>query len=124
MPPKSFTVSQKGRDQLVKLKRLTGLEHWNEISRWAFCVSLAEPNPPTKEVDSANSNIDIDWQVFGGAHHELYWALVKERCKRDGLEIDETTLGQQFRLHLHRGLSYLASDRDTKSIADLMRSLL
>ena len=34
--------------------------------------------------------------------------------------IDETTLVQQFRLHLHRGLSYLASDKSIKGISSLV----
>ena len=121
MPIKTIRPSQKARDQLVKLKRLTGLEHWNEICRWGFCVSLAEENPPTKEIISADSNIEMNWQTFGGAHHELYWALLKERCRRDGMGLDETTLAQQFRLHLHRGLSYLASDKSMRSIDSLLK---
>lgn len=82
---------------------------------------MAEENPPTKEIISADSNIDMNWQTFGGAHHGLYWALLKERCRRDGVGMDETTLAQQFRLHLHRGLSYLASDKSMRSIDSLLK---
>ena len=27
------------------------------------------------------------WHVFGGEHHELYLAVLKERCVRDGLDL-------------------------------------
>ena len=34
--------SQQAKDQLIKFKRVTGIEHWNILCRWALCVSLAE----------------------------------------------------------------------------------
>jgi DNA sulfur modification protein DndE len=62
----------------------------------------------------------LSWQVFGGEMHELYLALLNERCKRDGLGTTEV-LGRQLRLHLHRGISYLAAPHTVRSIADLVR---
>jgi len=47
--------------------------------------------------------------VFGGECHELYLALLKERCAGDGLGTSDEVLGRQFRLHLHRGIGYLAA---------------
>ncbi|MEC4852574.1 MAG: DndE family protein, partial [Jaaginema sp. PMC 1079.18] len=38
----------------------------------------------------------------------------------DGLGTDKATLIAQFRLHLHRGIGYLAGDPDLKKIEDLM----
>jgi DNA sulfur modification protein DndE len=69
---------------------------------------------------SADSNVEMTWAVFGGGH-ELYLALLKERCARDGLGASEEILGQQFRLHLQRGIGYLASPHKIRSIADLVR---
>ena len=115
--------SQRAKDHLIKLKRLTGLQHWNELCRWGFCVSLAESTPPSRGSDSPESSIQMSWHQFGGEYHAIFTALLKERCKQDGLEINDATLTQQFRLHLHRGLSYLASDRDIKNIADLLGRL-
>jgi len=40
-------VSERGRDQLVRLKRPTGIQHWNVLCRWAFCMSLADSCVPT-----------------------------------------------------------------------------
>jgi DNA sulfur modification protein DndE len=64
---------------------------------------LRQPHPPTPVEIPANSNVELTWQVFGGEAHELYLALLKERGTRDGLELSEAVLAQQFRLHLHRG---------------------
>ena len=57
----------------------------------------------------------------GGETQELYLAILKERCERDGLGTAEKVLARQFRLHLHRGISYLATPHATRSIADLVR---
>lgn len=115
--------SYKARDQLLKIKRLTGLQHWNEICRWGFCLSLAEPTSPSQQTIEPESNIDMTWHQFGGDYYDIYYALLKERCHRDSLGIDEETLEHQFRLHLHRGVSYLAADRQLQSIADIINQV-
>ena len=66
----------------------------------------------------------MTWQVFGGEAHELYLALLKERCEQDGLGTSDDVLLRQFRLHLHRGISYLATPQAIRSIADLIRLAL
>lgn len=107
-------LSKQAREQLIRLKRYTGIEHWNVLCRWAFCRSLAEPSVPPPARIPADSNVEMSWRVFGGRHHELYMALLKERCLRDGLEIEDDVLAGQFRLHLHRGIAYLANDRQVR----------
>jgi DNA sulfur modification protein DndE len=84
-------------------------------------LSLGQPAPPTPLDIPSDSNVEITWDVFGGEAHELYLALLKERCVRDGLGLDEDVLLRQFRLHLHRGLSQLATPGRIRSIAELVR---
>ena len=112
-------VSTQAKDLLVRLKRTTGIKQWNVLCRWAFCVSLAEPSKPAPISLVADSNVEMSWRVFGGRYADLYWALLKERCMCDGLGTDHETLVQQFRLHLHRGISYLAGNRELRTIKDL-----
>jgi DNA sulfur modification protein DndE len=57
--------------------------------RWAFCLSLRQPSPPTPVEIPADSNVEMSWQVFGSE---------KERCERDGLRTSDDVLGRQ----LHR----------------------
>lgn len=104
-------VSKQAREQLIRLKRHTGIEHWNVLCRWAFCRSLAEPSVPPPARIVTDSNVEMSWRVFGGRQHEVYMALLKERCLRDGLGVEDQALDEQFRLHLHRGIAYLAGDR-------------
>ena len=83
-------------------------------------MSLAEDSIPPVAKIPADSNIEMSWKVFGGSNHELYMGLLKERCLSDKLGTDPDTLAQQFRLHLHRGISYLAGNKKLRKIEDLI----
>lgn len=112
-------IDDQGREQLIRLKRHTGVETWNVLCRWAFCASLAEKTRPPLRLFKGEPAVEIAWKVFGGQHHELYLALLKQRCKRDGYALTDAVLHEQFRLHLHRGLGYLAANRAVRSIDGL-----
>jgi DNA sulfur modification protein DndE len=120
MPVEHIRLSQAGRDQLVTLKRRTGIGHWNVLCRWAFCRSLAEPSQPPAARLPADSNVEMTWKVFAGPHGDELWALLRRRCHRDGLPLDEDNLAAQFRLHLHRGIGYLVGDPQVTDIAGLV----
>jgi DNA sulfur modification protein DndE len=124
MSIKQIRVSSQARDQLIRVKTKPGIPQWNIVCCWAFCLSLQQPTPPTPVDIPADSNVEMSWPVFGGECHELYLALLKERCLADGLDLGEETLGRQFRLHLHRGISYLAAPHAIRSIGDLVRLVL
>lgn len=113
-------LSQQAKDQLIRLKRITGIGSWNVLCRWGLCASLAEPSiPPIKRIP-ADSNVEMSWRVFAGHHSDLYLGLLKERCLQDRLGTDDETVALQFRLHLHRGISYLAGNRELCGIEDLI----
>jgi DNA sulfur modification protein DndE len=118
---KQVRLSSQAKEQLIRLKARTGIVHWNILCRWAFCLSLRQPSPPAPIDLPADSNVEMTWQVFGGDCHELYLALLKERCAADGLGTSDDVLGRQFRLHLHRGIGYLAAPQSIRSISDLFR---
>ncbi|WP_077953634.1 DndE family protein [Salmonella enterica] len=42
-------LSEKAKQQLITLKRRTGIDNWNVLCRWAFCLSLAEKAVPPHE---------------------------------------------------------------------------
>jgi hypothetical protein len=42
-------------------------------------------------------------------------------CLEDGLDLSEEVLSRQFRLHLHRGISYLATPQLIRTIGDLIQ---
>jgi DNA sulfur modification protein DndE len=118
---KQFRLSAQAREQLIRLKTRTGITQWNVLCRWAFCLSLRQSTPPTPIEVPSDSNVEMMWQVFGGEAQELYLAMLKERCAMDGLGTSDDVLLREFRLHLHRGISYLATPQAIRSIADLVR---
>jgi DNA sulfur modification protein DndE len=103
-------ISPVAKDQLITLKRRTGLKHWNELGRWALCRSLAEPTRPPDVPIPTEGGIEIDWRTFAGRASDLYLDLIRQRCVVDGLEPDEKTVQRQLLLHLHRGIGYLIGD--------------
>jgi DNA sulfur modification protein DndE len=124
MSIKQFRLSAQARDQLIRLKTRTGITQWNILCRWAFCLSMRQSTAPTPLEIPSDSNVEMTWQVFGGEAHELFLALIKERCEHEGLGTSDDVLLRQFRLHLHRGISHLATPQATRSIGDLVRLAL
>lgn len=120
MPVEHVRVSSQAREQLIQLKRRTGIQNWNALCRWALCLSLAEPSIPPSSAFSPAHGVEMTWRTFAGEYEDLYWALIRQRCHRDGLSTDEATVATQFRLHLHRGLGYLFGDKELRSISDLI----
>ncbi|UIE36196.1 DNA sulfur modification protein DndE [Leptodesmis sichuanensis] len=119
-PIDRIKLSQSAKDQLIKLKRVTKIDQWNILCRWALCRSLAEPTPPSPVPIPGDSNVEMTWPTFGGEMADLLLIALKQRCYNDGLPIDRETLATQFRLHLHRGIGYLAGDPNIKKIEDLV----
>jgi DNA sulfur modification protein DndE len=109
-------ISQSARDQLMRLKRDTGIQNWNVLCRWALCLSLAEPSipPPAKIV--ADSNVEMKWETFGGEHADTYDVIFRQRCFEDGVELSDESIGEYFKLHLHRGIGYLFGDKKYRDI--------
>lgn len=124
MSIETVRISAQGREQLSRLKRYTGVENWNVLCRWAFCVSIAEATKPPMTIVKSEGGVEMTWKTFGGQQAELYLALLKNRCLQDGIDLDDGNLAEQLRLHLHRGLAYLAANRQVRSIVDLIERAL
>jgi DNA sulfur modification protein DndE len=117
----TIKLSERAKNQLVTLKRKTGITNWNILCRWGFCVSLGEASiPPIEKNLKLNSSIEMSWKIFGGKHADLYFALLVQRCKQDGFKLTNKNLNEQFKLHLHRGIAYLANNSKLNNIADML----
>ncbi|MEL6786330.1 MAG: DNA sulfur modification protein DndE [Cyanobacteria bacterium J06607_15] len=119
-PIERVRLAKTAEDQLLKLKRNTKIKQWNILCRWAFCRSLAEPSMPSPVPIKTDSKVEIAWNVFGGEIADILLIALKQRCHQDGLGTEADTLKQQFTLHLHRGIGYLAGDSNIKQIEDLV----
>lgn len=119
-PIDTIRISKQGRDQLVKLRRQTGIEHWNVLCRWAFCVSIREHSTPPPVTQKLEGGVEMTWKVFSGEMSELFSALTWQKVRHEGLVISSEGAALCLRAHLHRGLSYLASGKETKSLTDFV----
>lgn len=118
-PLRRFRISTVAKEQLIRIKRFTGIEQWNVLCRWALLRSLAEKTKPSPAPLPPNSNVELTWEVFAGPWGDVLWYLVKERCYEDGLGTEDDVAIDQFRMHLHRGIGYLASEK-LRSIEELI----
>ena len=120
MAIESITISDKGRNQLISIKKRLGFQNWNIPCRWAFCLSLAEKSIPPEEDIPSDSGLEMTWKIFGGKNADLYLALLRQRAKNDGVNLKPEDELRYFRLHLHRGISYLNSAKEYSHISKLL----
>lgn len=113
-------LSKQARDQLITLKRNTGVKHWNVLCRWAFAISLTEPTVPLTQPTGSEQGVDIAWSVFAGEQAEVLLGLLRSRCHKDTLGSDDATLGLYLRAHIHRGLGYMTADKRVRDVRNLI----
>ncbi len=113
-------VDERAKNQLMTLKRRTGIKNWNVLCRWALCVSLAESSNPAEQEIGTLSNVEMSWSTFGGPAADIYAAIIRARCETDGIPQTPAAVAEQFRLHLHRGITYLVSSERTKTLRGLV----
>jgi DNA sulfur modification protein DndE len=109
MSIETVRLSEKAKGQLITVKKNTKIDNWNVLCRWALMLSLKEDSIPPHEDIVTNSNVEMTWKVFGGEFSDIYLAMLRQRIKTDFGHIDEDELNYHFKLHLHRGISYLLS---------------
>jgi len=114
----TIRISEKGKQQLTRLKRKTGIENWNTLCRWAFCLSLSESSiPPEEEIPSdqrhqfmagdrpGDSKRTTEMLLNMGPQHPSTHGVLRVILELDGERISKAIpdLG-----YLHRGVEKLA----------------
>jgi DNA sulfur modification protein DndE len=122
-PPEFVRIGSDIREQLITMKRRTGVMNWNVLCRWALCRSLAEPTAPPTTSLGGNTAVEMTWKTFSGAVGTIYWWLITQRTKELGLPLDEQTLNAQLRAHITRGTQYLVGDPNMRDTPDLVALL-
>jgi DNA sulfur modification protein DndE len=106
--------------RLTTLKRRTGIENWNVLCRWAFCLSLADPEPLTMRHEDQGNAIEMTWKTFSGDFAEIYEILLQERETSDAVVFKMGAHSLLVRCHISRGLSRLLSTTEAGSIDSLL----
>lgn len=113
-------LSEKARNQLLTLKRHTGIENWNTLCRWAFIESLKDQKEPPNEQIPSDSSVEMSWRTFTGGNESIYLTLVLERALKAGIELEPASVNNYFRLHLHRGISLINSSTQQITLARIV----
>ncbi|WP_184692495.1 DNA sulfur modification protein DndE [Saccharothrix tamanrassetensis] len=116
-------LSRPARDRLVRLKRTTGISHWNVLCRWALTISLKDPSTPLVKEIVTDSNVEMSWRTFAGQYGDIYLALLKQRCISDGEVPTDEVVSRTLIIHLHRGIGYLGGNKEMNSIEGMISSV-
>ena len=109
-------LSEDSRHKLSILKGRTGLLP-NVLCRLGFSLSLVDPSIPRPE-NYPTDGSEFNRYTLMGEWDPLIVALLKERCKTDGLPLDDEILAEQFRAHLNRGVELLHAR--VRGVSDLV----
>lgn len=123
MTPDTIRLDQAAKDQLVRLKRRTGIMTWNVLCRWALARSLTEHSPPTTPLGARTWALEIDWRTFAGTQGTAIRSALIARLKKTRTGVSEETVAQALDAHLHRGISYLAGTKGHSSIEGIMDAI-
>ncbi len=115
-PVDTIRLGKQSRDQLVKIKRNTGIENWNIVCRWAFSVSIREETCPPLEKTSKEDGVEITWKVFAGDQSEIFATLLNVDLIRRKTKNADLDANELLHAHLRRGLGFLASGSDIRTI--------
>ena len=94
--------------RLRNLKARTGLTP-NLLCRLGFCFSLDQPGIPDIALYEGGRPREFNRYTLTGQWDPLFFALLRQRLLRDGLDFDRDAEAQ-FRAHISRGV-YLLSQR-------------
>lgn len=99
-------VCQEVSLRLIHLKARTGLNP-NILCRIGFVLSISDPSIPNPDDYPPDSDREINRHTLNGPWDNLFVAMIKERCRQDGIEISENEMATQFSAHVNRGVLLL-----------------
>lgn len=62
----------------------------------------------------------MTWKTFAGEDEDIYRVLLIDRCQSEHGVVDKDVLARTLRQHIARGAARLVSNRELKSISDLL----
>lgn len=116
----SLKLSERSSIEISTIKRNTKIETMNIICRWALTVSLSSDLPPPPLAKEDKIIREIDWKIFAGDYEHLIMALLKSRMVQEQLEITNESMSDHLRVHVQRGLSLIAAQKNIRSITDFV----
>jgi DNA sulfur modification protein DndE len=106
-PVETVRVSTTARERLIQMKRTTGIEHWNELCRWALCLALASKQKHVHSPPADKSNVEMSWATFAGEYSTVLTAAVKLKWQAARIQNPKLTLADFFSGVLEYGIAIL-----------------
>lgn len=113
MWPESVRLTQSVKEDLGRIKRSTGIKHWNTLCRWALCQSLRDSHQLVLLTahDQEPSNVEIAWRVLGGPEHDAYRAALTMHAIANAIPLDDAAA--LINSHISRGVGRLRGEAQT-----------
>ncbi|MGJ5998866.1 DNA sulfur modification protein DndE [Pseudomonas aeruginosa] len=121
---RTLRLSERAKEQLIRLKRLTGFRNWNVLCRWALCTSLSDLSPVSQQKIITDSNVELSWAVLTGEWGEVYEQLLYERCELEKVEPSPEGLHDLLVRHVHRGIGMLGAETRDQGVNPLLQAAL
>jgi len=107
-PIETVRLTNSARDKLIQLKRITGMEHWNSLCRWGFCLAISAGLQPTgKEASSDRCNVEMSWSTFAGEWSEVLAGITLMGWKSIQDRAPGMTIADYFNAMLDLGVAML-----------------
>ena len=98
------------KNTLSRLKQLTGIETWNVLCRWAFCLSIKQENLP-REIEEILDGVEIDYEVFVGKNRDIYTQLLINNLIKFKVEVNKRNLSKYLYAHINRGVNIIYTNK-------------
>jgi DNA sulfur modification protein DndE len=119
-PVEEIRISKRSKEVLVKLRRQTKIETWNQICRIAYCRSLSFP-AQTELKAIGETAIRMDWRTFAGPYSQVFCCLSLIRARNDGVELSSReAVSRHFHHMLNSGIQNLGAIRALDELASAM----
>lgn len=105
-------LSATAKNQLITLKRRTGIQHYNSLCRYALCLSLETQSDLPDENLDFSGGLEIDWKVLAGDLGDIIINLAL--LNNQNLKIGENLVRDELTKHIHRGLSLMISKSNSE----------
>ena len=73
----TVTLNQNSKDRMSTIKRYTGIENWNTICRWAFCISMADKTTLPEIDRKGDIGVEMSWKIFAGDLGDVFLAMLQ-----------------------------------------------
>lgn len=122
-PVDTIRLSQIDRDRLIRMKRLTGIESWNVICRWALLLGLDARKGEVDEDEHGRGALEIKWDTFAGSHSRLFIHLINW-CYHEARGPKKGSLSQFVHGRLAHGILILSKPGTLQNTATLAKMAL